>query len=69
MELNNTELNDIIKNYESKSNKDLVKALDVLKEDFDKTKNTIINLTYHLDMVEDLYNKLSNELERRANGG
>lgn len=62
------ELNEIIKDYQNKQNKDLVKALEVLKEDFEKTKNAIINLTYHLDTVEDLYNKLADELEKRSNG-
>lgn len=68
MDITIEELNEILKDYQNKPNKDVVKAIEVLKEDFEKTKNAIIKLTYHLDSVEELYNKLADELEKRSNG-
>ena len=38
----------IVKDYKSQSNKDLVFAMDFMKEDFEQTKETLIKLTHHL---------------------
>ena len=42
---------EIIKNYKSSPNKDLIFVLEKLQSDFDQTKNAIIKLTHHLDKV------------------
>jgi hypothetical protein len=55
----------IANNSEDSSNKDLVEVRDFLIEEYTKTKEIIIDLTKHLDGVEDLYNKVNNELEKR----
>lgn len=55
----------ICENAEDKSNKDLVTARDILMEEFDKTKDLIINLTNHLESVEVLYDKVNSELKKR----
>jgi len=43
---------EILKIYKKKSNKDLSDVMDLLKDDFDKTKDLIVKLTYHLDSTE-----------------
>jgi site-specific DNA-adenine methylase len=64
--MKNEEVLDIIKNYKNSSNKDLMNVLDFLKEDFDKTKEIILKLTYHLDGTEDAYNKILEEVNNRT---
>ena len=56
----------IIKEYKSLPNKDLVYSLDFLKEDFDRTKDNIINFTKHLDKVENSYNLILKEYQNRT---
>jgi stage V sporulation protein SpoVS len=58
---------DIIKNYKSSSNKDLIFVMDFIQEDFKLTKETIIKLTEHLDKVEVTYNTILNEYQKRTN--
>ena len=57
----------IIKDYKSSPNKDLVYAMDFIKEDFDFTKKSIIKLTEHLDKLELTYNTIHKEYENRVN--
>jgi DNA anti-recombination protein RmuC len=42
--------------------------MDLLKDDFDKTKDLIVKLTYHLDSTEKEYNKIYEEYKKRLNG-
>jgi hypothetical protein len=42
--------------------------MDFLNDDFQETKEMIINLTYHLDNIEEMYNKILKEHESRING-
>jgi prefoldin subunit 5 len=55
----------IIKEYKSRPNKDLTIAMDFLKEDFEKTKDSLLKLTNHLDKVENSYNLLLKEYQSR----
>ena len=55
------EVLEIIKDYKNKPNKDLLKALDLLTQDFDFTKKTIVDLSKHLDNLEYTYNTLLKE--------
>lgn len=57
---------EIIKNYKSSSNKDLIFAMDFIQEDFTKTKETLLKLTHHLDKIENTYNLILNEYELRT---
>jgi prefoldin subunit 5 len=57
----------IVSDYKSQSNKDLIFAMDFIKEDFEKTKESIITLTHHLDKLENTYNLVLNEYEIRNN--
>ena len=56
---------EILKDPEVKSNKDLGECLEFLNEEFDKTKDTIVELTKYLDIVEESYNKINVELGNR----
>lgn len=57
---------EIAKDVENKPNKDLFSTLEILSEEFEKTKTLIIDLTRHLESVEDLYNKINNEIGKRT---
>lgn len=57
---------EVINDVENKSNKDLLTVKSELEIEFDKTKQLIIDLTYHLDQIENLYNKTNNELTKRT---
>jgi hypothetical protein len=41
----------IVKDFKNEPNKNIVFAMDFLKNDFDKTKESILTLTNHLDKV------------------
>ena len=62
-------MEDILKNYKEKPNKNILEEMSSLKEEFDKTKELIINLTHHLDSVEGIYNKLNEEIKTRLGDG
>lgn len=59
-------LKDVIENCEHKSNKDLFDAKNELKTEFDKTKKLIIDLTYHMENLEEMYIKINDEIEKRT---
>lgn len=59
-------VNDIIKEYKSSSNKDLIFVMDFIQKDFNFTKERIIELTNHLDKLEVLYNKILTEYQNRT---
>jgi hypothetical protein len=59
---------EIANDVENKSNKDLAVVADELTQEFEKTKELIVDLTRHLDGVESLYNKINKELEKRYTG-
>lgn len=55
----------IVEEVENKPNKDLIEVQKELIDEFEKTKDLIINLTKHLENVEDLYEKVNNEIGKR----
>ena len=57
---------EIINDVENKSNKDLFIAINELNDEFDKTKQLIIDLTRHIESVELSYNKVNKEIEKRV---
>lgn len=63
--MNKDKIIEIANDSENKPNKDLISARDILMTEFEKTKELIIDLTRHLDAVEDLYNKVNNEIKKR----
>ena len=58
-------LKDIIENAKHKSNKDLQLAKDELAIEFEKTKKLAIELTYHMQSVEDMFNIIDKEITKR----
>jgi len=57
---------EILKDYKNKSNKELTDVLDFLQEDFEKTKDLLVKLTYHLETTENSYNKILEEYKKRS---
>lgn len=55
----------IIEDVENKSNKDLQESLFFLTNEFEKTKSLVIDLTHHMDSIEDIYNKINDEIKKR----
>lgn len=53
------------KDLKNLPNSVLVEHMDILSEDFEKTKSDIIKLTYYLDKIEELYNSTLREYESR----
>lgn len=62
----NKKIFEIVEDVENKSNKDLFFVLGELQEEFEKTKNLIVDLTRHLDSVELMYNKVNEEIGKRV---
>lgn len=56
---------EIINDIENKSNKDLFGATEILIDEHKKTKDLIIDLINHLDVVEDFYEKIQKEINKR----
>jgi len=61
------EVLEIIKDFKNRPNKDLMKALDLINQDFEYTKNTMVNLSTHLDKLEYTYNLILKEYNSRTN--
>jgi NADH:ubiquinone oxidoreductase subunit E len=57
---------EIIKDYKSKSNKDLIFVLDIIQNDFTVTKESLLKLTHHLDRLELTYETILKEFESRT---
>lgn len=57
---------EISKDVENKSNKDLFSSLEILSTEFEQTKILIVDLTRHLELVEDMYNKINTEIGKRT---
>jgi len=62
-----SKLQEIIKNYKNRSNGDLKLAMEELNKDFEQTKEMLIKLSYHLDATEKIYNDILNEYKLRGN--
>jgi hypothetical protein len=62
-----SKLQEIIKNYKNRSNGDLKLAMEELNKDFEQTKEMLMKLTYHLDATEKIYNDILNEYKVRGN--
>jgi hypothetical protein len=56
---------EIVQNVKDKSNKDLIESRNVLADEYEKTKTLIVDLTRHLEIVEEHYNTVNNEVGNR----
>lgn len=61
------EVLEIVKDYKNRSNKDLIKAMDLIIQDFDFCKKQMVELSVQLDKLENTYNTLLKEYDRRRN--
>ena len=60
---------EVINDPKSSSNGDLIMAMEVLQKDFESVKETLIKLTHHLDTLENTYDSVLKEYNKRTNGG
>ena len=60
---------EFFKEYKTKSNDEILKTMRVLKDEFDKTKKIIVELSYHLEDVERKFNLLNDEVSKRKTNG
>lgn len=58
---------EIINDVKNKSNKDLLECEEVLFNEYEKTKEIVIELTKHMDTIEEMHFKISIEIEKRKN--
>jgi len=56
----------IINAPKSKGNSDIMEVMLVLKNNYEDTKQLVVELTYRLDSIEEKYNKLNSELKKRV---
>ena len=56
---------EVINNPSNSSNSELQMAMDVIQKDFETVKENLIKLTYHLDSLEETYNKILKEYNTR----
>jgi hypothetical protein len=61
-------MSEFFKQYKEKPTKEIVDVMFTLKEEFNKTKDLLINLTLHIEDIEKKFNLLDNELKKRNNG-
>lgn len=61
-----TKIHEIVQDAENKSNKDLYAVEEVLSQEFEKTKELLIDLTRHLDSVKSMHEIVSNEILKRT---
>lgn len=59
-------ISEIVGNPSVKSNKDLNESLIYLNSEFEKTKEAIVRLTRYLDVIEESYNKVNEEIGNRV---
>lgn len=57
---------EILNDVENAVNKDLYTAKNALNDEYEKTKELIIDLTYHLETIENMYEKISKEISKRG---
>jgi hypothetical protein len=58
-------IKEIVENVNEKTNKDLIESRGILLDEYTKTKELIIELTRHLEIVENYYEAINNEIGKR----
>lgn len=64
MDLN--KVNEIVTDVENKSNKDLFSVEELLADEFEKTKELIIELTHHLENIKSMHENVVKEIDKRS---
>jgi hypothetical protein len=63
--MDKVKLKEVVENVKDKPNKDLMESRDLLITEFTKTKELIIDLTRHLEVIEDYYDVINKEIGKR----
>lgn len=63
--MNKDKIIKVVNNVKETSNKDLIESRDELYNEFQKTKQLIIDLTRHLEIVEKYYETINTEIGKR----
>lgn len=63
--MNKEKFINVIENFEHKSNKDLFEVEEFLFKQHEELKKYIIDLTLKLENIENLHEKILNEIEKR----
>jgi len=63
--MNEHKIQDLLPKLGEQSNSALIEMMDFLQNDFDVTKQRIVDLTYHLDTIETIYDKINKEYSKR----
>ena len=58
-------MTEFFKEYKEKSNDDVLDMMKTLKEEFDKSKSLIVELSYHIEDLERKFNLLNDEIKKR----
>ena len=58
-------ITEIVENVKNKPNKDLIEGRNLLLDEFNKTKDLIVELTRHLEAVETSYEIINGEIGKR----
>lgn len=65
----NEKLEELKDNLDNYSREDLDNILVDLYNDFENTKNLILNLNQNLNEIEDVYNRVLNKVQKYDNSG
>jgi len=58
-------MTEFFKEYKEKSNDEILDVMKTLKDEFDKSKSLIVELTYHIEDMERKFNRLNDEIKKR----
>ena len=58
-------MTEFFKEYKEKPTKEIIDVMGTLKEEFNKTKSLLVNLTLHIEDIERKFNLLDDELNKR----
>lgn len=58
-------MTEFFKEYKEKSNDEILEIMQKLKDEFERSKDVMIQLTYHIDDVEKKFNLLNDEIKKR----
>ena len=58
-------MSEFFKEYKEKSNNEILEVMQTRKDEFERSKNVMVELTYHIDDIEKKFNVLNEEIKKR----
>jgi len=58
-------MSEFFKEYKTKSNDEILDVMQALKDEFEKSKGVVVQLTYHIEDTERKFNILNEEIKKR----